>query len=149
MRERLSLLFLLFVAAGSSNFAAQSHSALPEFPQLTLDNFSPGTRDQIEEAYSFARSHAEDAGASGKLGMVLQTYGLMQEAAICYQRAMQLEPDSLRWTYYLGAVEADQGHCDTATATLRLALRSEEHTSELQSQSNLVCRLLLEKKKNK
>src|SRR2546430_3067091 len=29
------------------------------------------------------------------------------------------------------------------------ALRSEEHTSELQSQSNLVCRLLLEKKKKK
>src|SRR5688572_32763699 len=28
-----------------------------------------------------------------------------------------------------------------------LPLRSEEHTSELQSQSNLVCRLLLEKKK--
>src|SRR2546430_8324926 len=28
-------------------------------------------------------------------------------------------------------------------------LRSEEHTSELQSQSNLVCRLLLEKKKTK
>src|SRR2546430_8555742 len=27
--------------------------------------------------------------------------------------------------------------------------RSEEHTSELQSQSNLVCRLLLEKKKHK
>src|SRR2546430_3158657 len=29
----------------------------------------------------------------------------------------------------------------------RRGLRSEEHTSELQSQSNLVCRLLLEKKK--
>src|SRR5688572_32326893 len=28
-----------------------------------------------------------------------------------------------------------------------LSFRSEEHTSELQSQSNLVCRLLLEKKK--
>src|SRR2546430_11400880 len=28
-----------------------------------------------------------------------------------------------------------------------IRLRSEEHTSELQSQSNLVCRLLLEKKK--
>src|SRR2546427_3111153 len=37
------------------------------------------------------------------------------------------------------------------TEILRRALeekRSEEHTSELQSQSNLVCRLLLEKKKN-
>src|SRR5688572_32546961 len=30
-----------------------------------------------------------------------------------------------------------------------LSLRSEEHTSELQSQSNLVCRLLLEKKKRR
>src|SRR2546427_3620412 len=30
---------------------------------------------------------------------------------------------------------------------IRAELRSEEHTSELQSQSNLVCRLLLEKKK--
>src|SRR2546427_4591163 len=30
-----------------------------------------------------------------------------------------------------------------------LLYRSEEHTSELQSQSNLVCRLLLEKKKKK
>src|SRR2546430_13135480 len=30
----------------------------------------------------------------------------------------------------------------------RIRSRSEEHTSELQSQSNLVCRLLLEKKKN-
>src|SRR5690606_40761627 len=30
---------------------------------------------------------------------------------------------------------------------IRVALRSEEHTSELQSRENLVCRLLLEKKK--
>src|SRR2546427_2020106 len=36
----------------------------------------------------------------------------------------------------LGAVEFDH-------------VRSEEHTSELQSQSNLVCRLLLEKKKKR
>src|SRR5256886_6331711 len=35
-----------------------------------------------------------------------------------------------------------------AIRTPMMAIRSEEHTSELQSQSNLVCRLLLEKKKN-
>src|SRR2546430_7734166 len=34
------------------------------------------------------------------------------------------------------------------TAVAVAVLRSEEHTSELQSQSNLVCRLLLEKKKS-
>src|SRR2546427_4692512 len=40
--------------------------------------------------------------------------------------------------------------CATArrTSGSAPAVRSEEHTSELQSQSNLVCRLLLEKKKN-
>src|SRR5688572_31212929 len=34
-----------------------------------------------------------------------------------------------------------------ATCRMLVLARSEEHTSELQSQSNLVCRLLLEKKK--
>src|SRR2546430_17508421 len=37
--------------------------------------------------------------------------------------------------------------CRTADTDRRESQRSEEHTSELQSQSNLVCRLLLEKKK--
>src|SRR2546430_8256992 len=35
----------------------------------------------------------------------------------------------------------------TCSLSLYTPVRSEEHTSELQSQSNLVCRLLLEKKK--
>src|SRR3989440_7003882 len=41
-------------------------------------------------------------------------------------------------------------HCTGSRSALRfqsLAMRSEEHTSELQSRSDLVCRLLLEKKK--
>src|SRR2546430_12896674 len=41
----------------------------------------------------------------------------------------------------LGATAYPPGHPDTHE-------RSEEHTSELQSQSNIVCRLLLEKKKH-
>src|SRR2546430_4422833 len=38
---------------------------------------------------------------------------------------------------------------DQVTSYVDPETRSEEHTSELQSQSNLVCRLLLEKKKQK
>src|SRR2546430_11437258 len=41
----------------------------------------------------------------------------------------------------------DGGAHDGSRAVHRQKPRSEEHTSELQSQSNLVCRLLLEKKK--
>src|SRR5438270_3789175 len=51
-------------------------------------------------------------------------------------------------------VDRPAGDPEADAAVLRQALlrdveprRSEEHTSELQSQSNLVCRLLLEKKK--
>src|SRR5207253_10570606 len=45
---------------------------------------------------------------------------------------------------------SEQTHCDdAATGRTRVcAIRSEEHTSELQSRGHLVCRLLLEKKKN-
>src|SRR2546430_13610645 len=54
----------------------------------------------------------------------------------CYGPGANGKPsDSLHYAVQLGLAD-DQG-------------RSEEHTSELQSQSNLVCRLLLEKKKTK
>src|SRR5688572_32705166 len=42
----------------------------------------------------------------------------------------------------------DRHRCRPPSESVPIA-RSEEHTSELQSQSNLVCRLLLEKKKQK
>src|SRR2546427_4396041 len=45
-----------------------------------------------------------------------------------------------------GATHVRHARCHRGTPRRR-AGRSEEHTSELQSQSNLVCRLLLEKKK--
>src|SRR2546427_5421215 len=50
-----------------------------------------------------------------------------------------------------GAAHTPRGtRCSTHSAVEHLVpRRSEEHTSELQSQSNLVCRLLLEKKKKK
>src|SRR2546427_4834552 len=54
--------------------------------------------------------------------------------------------------YCVDAAQAAQSHAvpdwlpAASVRALGFVLRSEEHTSELQSQSNLVCRLLLEKK---
>src|SRR5690606_487371 len=45
-----------------------------------------------------------------------------------------------------GAAKPSAGIFRTACAVLGVEPRSEEHTSELQSRENLVCRLLLEKK---
>src|SRR2546421_401429 len=46
-------------------------------------------------------------------------------------------------------IQPDSGDWPQAAAEAILRIRSEEHTSELQSRSDLVCRLLLEKKKKK
>src|SRR2546427_9639723 len=59
--------------------------------------------------------------------------GLWREAAFRWGKILKNDPDNARV------------HNNLAVA---YESRSEEHTSELQSQSNLVCRLLLEKKKN-
>src|SRR5256885_11115637 len=60
----------------------------------------------------------------------------------------------LKTTYYLRAMGATHAEKSTSKAGQLNAVpaaggRSEEHTSELQSPCNLVCRLLLEKKKNR
>src|SRR2546430_6604647 len=53
-----------------------------------------------------------------------------------------------QWPHHGAVASGALGHgIRRFPASRESAFRSEEHTSELQSQSNLVCRLLLEKKK--
>src|SRR2546430_7809195 len=52
-------------------------------------------------------------------------------------------------SFLIGGVSTSGTSGSAAWRTGSPPKRSEEHTSELQSQSNLVCRLLLEKKKKK
>src|SRR5438270_2059680 len=63
------------------------------------------------------------------------------KAKAAAQRALELDDSLAEAHTALAAV--NYAVCASANE------RSEEHTSELQSQSNLVCRLLLEKKKKK
>src|SRR5260221_10053892 len=50
--------------------------------------------------------------------------------------------------FFFQAEDGIRDHCVTGVISYAVfCLRSEEHTSELQSHSDLVCRLLLEKKK--
>src|SRR2546427_13055257 len=70
----------------------------------------------------------------------IYTLSLHDALPICVRGVRRLQPGAGRFTG-LGVRPGRRGR--------RCARRSEEHTSELQSQSNLVCRLLLEKKKKK
>ncbi len=121
MRKALCLIQTLILAACS--VGAQEAPAIPDLSPLSLDDFSSAVRGQIQEAYADARAHPGDDTAYGRLGMILQTYGLLQEAAVCYRRARWLAPSAFRWAYYLAIVESANGHCDAAAATLRRAPR--------------------------
>src|SRR2546427_7718566 len=65
----------------------------------------------------------------------------------CYARVPSAGADFLQQTSRFGPIASRV--VAGAVGSPKFLSRSEEHTSELQSQSNLVCRLLLEKKKKK
>src|SRR5207237_3906777 len=73
-----------------------------------------------------------------------EIYTLSLHDALPIWRRFSLRPREGR----AEAVDAHRGRRDERALHARPA-RSEEHTSELQSHLNLVCRLLLEKKKKK
>src|SRR2546421_5211926 len=63
----------------------------------------------------------------------------------CFETSQEL-----REHYQLPHLDSTEWTCGDAYSAILFEIpRSEEHTSELQSRSDLVCRLLLEKKKKK
>src|SRR3712207_7953851 len=61
----------------------------------------------------------------------------------------RVDPDNIYSTYWSKGKTNQYGYlAGTSMATPHVTARSEEHTSELQSRQYLVCRLLLEKKKD-
>src|SRR2546427_7511730 len=95
---------------------------------------------------SFQQYHVNGRAGQVRRGAGVQGVGLVPELTIergdgipsCHR------PDPSDIEHRAGAALYPHCRIDTELAG---DVRSEEHTSELQSQSNLVCRLLLEKKK--
>src|SRR5256886_11430813 len=81
----------------------------------------------------------------------MQELHILRDLAVIFAGSLLVSSlaDDRRPFHFLPSLPSRRSH-DSRIKALRprpAARRSEEHTSELQSQSNLVCRLLLEKKK--
>src|SRR5690625_6892470 len=72
--------------------------------------------------------------------------GLYNKAAWIFRSARRLDPYNDEIYFLIGECHYEKGEYISAINYYQKALRSEEHTSELQSRGHLVCRLLLEKK---
>src|SRR2546430_14951442 len=99
---------------------------------------TPATLDSIDR---YVRTEVTRYRIPGLSLAVLRGDSVVLARGYGYANVEHRVPATDSTVYQSGSV----GKQFTAAA---IVMRSEEHTSELQSQSNLVCRLLLEKKKN-
>src|SRR2546427_9343875 len=95
----------------------------------------------------FAGPFLSHDGRSGQLGNGLGRLAVQRNAIGGGNALIVLVGRLLKLQQCFEQVGLQQAH--QRAAALGGIVRSEEHTSELQSQSNIVCRLLLEKKKKK
>lgn len=106
--------------AGTLNCFLQNPPALP---QISFDNFGPGIREQVRKAGEEANRNPNDAGAVGRLAMILQTYEEHDLAMIVYERARKLQPNEFRWSYLLATCQIALGKHTDAIKSLREALQ--------------------------
>src|SRR5206468_9395943 len=110
----------------------------------------------------FAADPVWAAGLGVALDNLLLAFSGLRDGVETIADRLALDDPSERRAQLLGELRGVVRRLDAVAAGLTAALRpppggppavrwlrSEEHTSELQSRSDLVCRLLLEKKKNK
>src|SRR5688572_31195287 len=126
----------LVVLAGTSRLYAQAPQTLRVVPLVK--------ESQVLVSFELVNGLTDEVRAAIQSGLTTTftyTVELRMDVPAWVDRtigtatiASSVEYDNLKRQYMMG---------------LRIDGRSEEHTSELQSQSNLVCRLLLEKKKKK
>src|SRR5688572_12829294 len=139
------------------------HASDQQLLELALiENVQRADLNAIEEAEAyqhlekeFKLSHEDIANRVGKNRSTIANTVRLLEASAAVKQALvnrQISGGHARAMLKLSAKAQDELLnkiilLDLSVRTTEMLARSEEHTSELQSQSNLVCRLLLEKKK--
>src|SRR5438034_8497044 len=140
--------------AGLANRGARAQSA-DSILECALLQGQPAV-DACDEAMRSRLPVEIRAEAAHKKGVELGELTRYGDAVKAYRAAIRLKPDyAAAYTnlgFSLSRLERWQEACFAYENAIRLTpndARSEEHTSELQSHSDLVCRLLLEKKKKR
>src|SRR2546427_551989 len=106
--------------------------------------------DVVQEKDFYNRAHQAIFGAIAKLAFASKPADVITVHGQLQSEGKAEATGGLKYLNDLAqSVPRPRNARQYAEVVADKAMRSEEHTSELQSQSNLVCRLLLEKKKKK
>lgn len=84
-------------------------------PAIDLGSLAPGLAEDLGPLLAAVGDRPADAGAAGEAGMLLQAHQQHTLSVPFFERARSLEPNELRWEYYLGVAHASLGeHADAA-----------------------------------
>src|SRR5688572_28860450 len=133
------------------------HIVRQKFPDRRLPDVAAEVRKQLSTSGFAARLKPGARIAIGVGSRGIHNIATIVRSAVAYWKEQGMQPFLFPAMGSHGAATAAGqamvlAHYGITEATMGcpvMSQRSEEHTSELQSQSNLVCRLLLEKKKKK
>src|SRR3989441_4789195 len=117
------LAILLAEACSIPSASNRREGDLPDLPRLTVANFRPQIRDQVQKAFQEVEGKPKDPEANGRMGMLLHAFEQYESAELCYRRARILDPNRFQWAYYLGLAQAIDGKNQEAAANLREAVR--------------------------
>ena len=125
--RRFSLYSLLALAcicwAGLTRCSNDNATAkVGPLPEIDLAALEPALAERLSAALATLRSKPADASFNGEAGMLLHAYQRLDLARKFYERARALEPDSLRWPYYLGVIHARQGRHEAALGAFEAGL---------------------------
>src|SRR2546429_3099371 len=121
-------------------------------PRSTLFPYTPLSRSREAAGATDARDHHEILPANAKLrkdGLHRREDGVIAAAGTPAHFLVGLKVFFREWRKRRGGHRWFPGIPSISSNFCSSSARSEEHTSELQSRLHLVCRLLLEKKKEK
>jgi tetratricopeptide (TPR) repeat protein len=123
---------LRFLTLAGILACTEAERPLAELEELPLGDTSrlPAV---LQEAISERRGHLADlieagsterqlAEAWGELGRACHAHGLEEAAEICYQRAAQLAPADLRWSYLQGYLYQTRGQLERAAGAFERVL---------------------------
>jgi tetratricopeptide (TPR) repeat protein len=77
----------------------------PAIPRPDLAGADEELVEAIDTAEQQIRRQPRSAAAWGDLGLVLRSHGYRNEAATCFERAGELDPQEWRWPYFQGDCE--------------------------------------------
>jgi tetratricopeptide (TPR) repeat protein len=137
----MCLLPVLSLACGSQKEAARSApstaetresgtATLPPAALPDLSRMEPAVQQQLQERYGALSALIENKGsvadlarAYGEMGSLLLAAEYFEAAEPFYLHAQALQPDDMRWPYYLGHVYMATTQPDKAIDSFRRALR--------------------------